>query len=56
MVSVRRRSPHAAIRAYQCAPTGAVKFIRSVRKWSYETFGDERAISITVMATPEDLK
>lgn len=33
----------------------AVKMIRSVRKWSYETFGDERAIQFTVMATPEDL-
>jgi acetyl-CoA carboxylase/biotin carboxylase 1 len=27
-----------------------------VRKWAYETFGDERAISFTVMATPEDLQ
>jgi len=34
----------------------AVKMLRSVRKWSYETFGDERAIQFTVMATPEDLK
>lgn len=34
----------------------AVKEIRSVRKWAYETFGDERAISFTVMATPEDLQ
>lgn len=34
----------------------AVKEIRSVRKWAYETFGDERAIQFTVMATPEDLK
>lgn len=33
----------------------AVKEIRSVRKWAYETFGDERAIQFTVMATPEDL-
>lgn len=30
--------------------------IRSVRKWAYETFGDERAIQFTVMATPEDLQ
>ncbi|GMI39491.1 hypothetical protein TeGR_g6007, partial [Tetraparma gracilis] len=35
---------------------GAVKCIRSVRRWSYETFGDERAVLFTVMATPEDLK
>jgi len=33
----------------------AVKEIRSVRKWAYETFGDERAVQFTVMATPEDL-
>jgi acetyl-CoA carboxylase/biotin carboxylase 1 len=34
----------------------AVKAIRSIRRWSYENFGDDRAISFTVMATPEDLK
>jgi biotin carboxylase len=34
----------------------AVKEIRSVRKWAYETFGNERAIQFTVMATPEDLR
>ncbi|KAF7544682.1 hypothetical protein G7046_g9736 [Stylonectria norvegica] len=34
----------------------AVKEIRSVRKWSYETFGDEKAVQFTVMATPEDLQ
>jgi acetyl-CoA carboxylase / biotin carboxylase 1 len=33
----------------------AVKAIRSIRRWSYETFGDDRAIQFTVMATPEDL-
>ncbi|KXT08481.1 hypothetical protein AC579_4424 [Pseudocercospora musae] len=33
----------------------AVKEIRSVRKWAYETFGNERAVQFTVMATPEDL-
>ncbi|KAJ3000423.1 acetyl-coenzyme-A carboxylase [Globomyces sp. JEL0801] len=33
----------------------AVKAIRSIRKWSYETFGVERAITFTAMATPEDL-
>ena len=27
-----------------------------MRKWAYETFGDERAIQFTVMATPEDLQ
>lgn len=34
----------------------AVKMIRSVRKWAYETFGDEREIQFTAMATPEDLQ
>jgi acetyl-CoA carboxylase/biotin carboxylase 1 len=34
----------------------AVKELRSVRKWAYETFGDEKAIQFTVMATPEDLQ
>lgn len=34
----------------------AVKEIRSIRKWSYETFGHERQIEFTVMATPEDLR
>jgi acetyl-CoA carboxylase/biotin carboxylase 1 len=33
-----------------------VKEIRSVRQWSYETFGTERAVEFTVMATPEDLR
>ncbi|KAJ1558698.1 acetyl-coenzyme-A carboxylase, partial [Nowakowskiella sp. JEL0078] len=33
----------------------AVKAIRSIRKWAYETFGDEHAIKFTVMCTPEDL-
>ena len=35
---------------------GAVKAIRSIRRWAYELFGDERAISFVVMATPEDLR
>lgn len=34
----------------------AVKGIRSIRKWAYETFGNERKIEFTVMATPEDMK
>mmetsp|Transcript_9862 Transcript_9862/g.13939 ORF Transcript_9862/g.13939 Transcript_9862/m.13939 type:complete len:2377 (-) Transcript_9862:101-7231(-) len=34
----------------------AVKAIRSIRKWAYEVFGNERAISFVVMATPEDLR
>ena len=35
---------------------GAVKCIRSMRKWCYEVFGNERAIKFVVMATPEDLR
>nr|ASZ00210.1 acetyl-CoA carboxylase 2 [Pelargonium cotyledonis] len=34
----------------------AVKFIRSVRTWAYETFGTEKAISLVAMATPEDMR
>ncbi|KAI5787034.1 acetyl-CoA carboxylase-like protein [Peziza echinospora] len=49
---------HTVITSVLIANNGiaAVKEIRSVRKWAYETFGDERAIQFTVMATPEDLK
>lgn len=34
----------------------AVKAIRSIRRWAYEIFGNEKAISFVVMATPEDLR
>lgn len=34
----------------------AVKFIRSVRSWAYKTLGDERAVNLIAMATPEDMK
>ncbi|KAI9106407.1 hypothetical protein K1719_021935 [Acacia pycnantha] len=34
----------------------AVKFIRSVRSWAYETFGSEKAILLVAMATPEDMR
>jgi acetyl-CoA carboxylase/biotin carboxylase 1 len=33
-----------------------VKCIRSIRRWSYENFLNERAIKFVVMVTPEDLK
>jgi biotin carboxylase/acetyl-CoA carboxylase carboxyltransferase component/biotin carboxyl carrier protein len=33
----------------------AVKAIRSIRRWSYETFGDEHAVEFVAMATPEDV-
>ena len=35
---------------------GAVKCIRSIRKFCFDTFGDEKAITFVVMATPEDLR
>lgn len=34
----------------------AVKFVRSIRSWSYKTFGNERAVKLIAMATPEDMR
>ncbi|KAL2653562.1 hypothetical protein R1flu_021690 [Riccia fluitans] len=34
----------------------AVKFIKSIRIWSYEAFGVERAVTLVAMATPEDMR
>src|SRR5205807_232009 len=34
----------------------AVKAIRSIRRWAYETFGNDKVIEFVVMATPEDIK
>ncbi|XP_058085333.1 acetyl-CoA carboxylase 1-like isoform X2 [Magnolia sinica] len=34
----------------------AVKFMRSIRTWAYETFGTEKAILLVAMATPEDMR
>ena len=34
---------------------GATKCIRSARRWCYETFGDERAVTFISMATPDDV-
>lgn len=34
----------------------AVKFIRSIRSWAYKTFGNERAVALVAMATPEDMR
>lgn len=55
---VSQHGGHSVITKILIANNGiaAVKEIRSVRKWAYETFGNERAIEFTVMATPEDLK
>ena len=43
---VRRSGGHSVITKVLICNNGiaAVKEIRSVRKWAYETFGDERAI------------
>ena len=34
----------------------AVKFIRSIQDWAYKTFGNEHAIALVAMATPEDMR
>ena len=34
----------------------AVKCMRSIRRWSYEMFKNDRAVRFVVMGTPEDLK
>ncbi|KAI3651231.1 hypothetical protein MP228_004712 [Amoeboaphelidium protococcarum] len=54
---VSRSNGHTVISRVLIANNGiaAVKEIRSVRKWAYETFGYERAIEFVAMATPEDL-
>ncbi|ODV93626.1 hypothetical protein PACTADRAFT_51402 [Pachysolen tannophilus NRRL Y-2460] len=55
---VKSHGGHSVISSILIANNGisAVKEIRSVRKWAYETFGDERAIQFVAMATPEDLE
>lgn len=55
---VAERGGHTVITSVLIANNGiaAVKEIRSVRKWAYQTFGDEHAISFVAMATPEDLE
>ncbi|KAG6857440.1 Acetyl-CoA carboxylase [Tephrocybe sp. NHM501043] len=55
---VKNNGGHTVITKVLIANNGiaAVKEIRSIRQWSYETFGHERKVEFTVMATPEDLK
>ncbi|RDB23409.1 Acetyl-CoA carboxylase [Hypsizygus marmoreus] len=55
---VEKNGGHTVITKVLIANNGiaAVKEIRSIRQWSYETFGREREVEFTVMATPEDLK
>lgn len=54
---VKSHGGHTVISKILIANNGiaAVKEIRSVRKWAYETFGNERIIQFVAMATPEDL-
>ncbi|KAL2915487.1 acetyl-coenzyme-A carboxylase [Polyrhizophydium stewartii] len=54
---VLRSRGHSVITKVLIANNGmaAVKAIRSIRKWAYETFGNERLIEFTAMCTPEDL-
>ncbi|CDR41195.1 CYFA0S06e03664g1_1 [Cyberlindnera fabianii] len=55
---VKDHGGHTVIRKVLVANNGiaAVKEIRSIRKWAYETFGNERTIQFVAMATPEDLE
>ncbi|KAL2707195.1 Biotin carboxylase [Kluyveromyces marxianus] len=55
---VKSHGGHTVISKILIANNGiaAVKEIRSVRKWSYEIFGDERTVQFVAMATPEDLE
>ncbi|CEP61144.1 acetyl-CoA carboxylase ACC1 LALA0_S02e07712g [Lachancea lanzarotensis] len=55
---VKSHGGHTVISKVLIANNGiaAVKEIRSVRKWAYETFGNERAVQFVAMATPEDLE
>lgn len=55
---VRRFGGNRVINKVLIANNGiaAVKCIRSIRRWSYEMFKNERAVRFVVMVTPEDLK
>lgn len=55
---VKAHGGHTVISKVLIANNGiaAVKEIRSVRKWAYETFGDEKIVQFVAMATPEDLE
>lgn len=34
----------------------AVKFMRCIRSWSFQQFGNNKAIALVAMATPEDIR
>jgi len=54
---VKEKGGTRAVRKVLIANNGmaATKAIMSMRRWAYETLGDERALTFAVMATPEDL-
>ena len=43
-------------RGYGLVRFASVKAMRSMRKWAYEMFADDRAVKFIAMATPEDLR
>ena len=51
-----KQIPKKLVKSQHFTYFSAVKCIRSIRRWSYETFLNERAIKFVVMVTPEDLK
>ena len=55
---VHRYNGNRVVKAVLIANNGiaAVKCMRSIRRWSYEVFRNERAIKFVIMYTPEDLK
>ncbi|CCF60308.1 hypothetical protein KAFR_0J02440 [Kazachstania africana CBS 2517] len=55
---VKSHGGHTVISKILVANNGiaAVKEIRSIRKWSYETFGNDRTVQFVAMATPEDIE
>jgi len=55
---VKSKGGNRIIRKILIANNGiaAVKAIRSMRRWAYETFGNDHVLEFVVMATPEDLK
>ncbi len=55
---VQKHGGHTVIERVLIANNGiaAVKAIRSIRKWAYDTFGNDRAIEMVVMATPDDME
>lgn len=55
---VREHGGNCTIQRVLLANNGiaAVKEMRSIRKWAYETFANDRIIEFVAMATPDDFK